>query len=91
MFRRKQARNFQVPFGCVHQYRNSMHQIISTIGNSAITNGNCDLSFIAPSNQEEADTRMLLHAKDASQSSMKKVLIHTVDTDVVAISTILFR
>ena len=34
---------------------------------------------------------MLLHAKDASQSGMKKVLIRTVDTDVVAISIGLFR
>ena len=40
--------------------------IISAIGNLAITNGNYDLSFVAPSNQEEADTKMLLHAKDAS-------------------------
>ena len=47
-------------------------------------------SFIAPSNQEEADTRMLLYAKDASQSGMKKVLICTVDTDFVAISIGLF-
>ena len=58
--------------------------------NSAIFNGNYDLSFIAPSNQEEADKRILLHAKDTSQSGMKKVLIGTVDTDVVAISIGLF-
>ena len=59
--------------------------IIIAIENSAITNGNYDLTFIAPSNQE-ADTRMLLHAKDASQSGMKKMLICTVNTDVIAIS-----
>ena len=33
---------------------------------------------------------MLLHATDACQSGMKKVLIRTVDTDVVAISISLF-
>ena len=81
----KQAKTFQVPCGCAHHYRNSMHHCQS-IGNSNITNGNYDLSFLAPSNQEEADTRMLLHAKEASQSGIKKVLIRTLDTDVVAIS-----
>ena len=64
--------------------------IICTIGNSAITNENYDLSFIAPSEQEEAGTRILLHTKDASQSDMKKVLIRTVDTDFVAILISLF-
>ena len=64
--------------------------IISNIGNSPITNGNYDLPFIAPSNHEEAHTRMLLDAKDDSQSGMKKVLIGTVDTDVVAIPIGLF-
>ena len=64
--------------------------IISTIGNSAITNGNYDLSFITLSNHDEADTRTLLHAKDASQSGMKRVLICKVDTDAVAISIRLF-
>ena len=34
---------------------------------------------------------MLLHAKDASQSGMKEVLIHTLDTDAVAISVGLFE
>ena len=34
---------------------------------------------------------MLLHAKDASQSSMKEVLIRTLDTDAVAISVGLFE
>ena len=37
-------------------------------------------------NQEEANTRMLLYAKDASLSGRKNVLIRAVDTDVVAIS-----
>ena len=56
--------------------------------NSAITNGSYNMSFIAPSNQEETDTRMLLHAKDASQSGIKKVPIYAVD--VVSISIGLF-
>lgn len=55
--------------------------IICTIANSAITNGN----------YEKADTWMLLHAKGASQSGMKKVLICTADTNIVAISIVVFE
>ena len=57
--------------------------ITSSIENSAITNGSYNMSFIAPSNQEETDTRMLLHAKDASQSGIKKVLIYAVDVVLI--------
>lgn len=55
--------------------------IICTITNSAITNGN----------YEKADTWMLLHAKGASQSGMKKVLICTAGTNIVAISIVVFE
>ena len=37
-------------------------------------------------NHEEADTRLFLHAKDASNKGIKKVTIVTVDTDVVIIA-----
>ena len=41
--------------------------IISTIGSSVITNRSFDnVSTLCPSNHEEADTRMLLHAANAS-------------------------
>ena len=50
----------------------------STIENSAVTNVNYDLSFIATSNQEE-------------QSGMKKVLICTVDTNVAVKSIGVFE
>ena len=41
------------------------------------------LACLAPCTQEEADTRLLLHAADAVQKLCKKVTIHTVDTDVM--------
>ena len=64
--------------------------IVSTIGEVAVTNGSSDLSFMSPSNHEEADTRMLLHAMDASQKGATLVLIRTVDTDVVVIAIAMF-
>ena len=37
-------------------------------------------------NHEEADTRMLLHAKDISNPDFSNIVIHTPDTDVFLIS-----
>ncbi|XP_064120679.1 uncharacterized protein LOC135225278 [Macrobrachium nipponense] len=39
-----------------------------------------------PSNHEEADTRLLLHAQHCAQQGHKTVLIRTVDTDVVVLA-----
>ena len=65
--------------------------IISTIGLSVIMNRSFDnVSTLCRSNHEEADTRMLLHAASASQSGLGKVMICTVDTDVVVIALGMF-
>eukprot|EP00794_Sanderia_malayensis_P010250 gene10250-11304_t len=41
---------------------------------------------LSPCNHEEADTRLFLHVKHCSQEGNSKVLIKTVDTDVVIIA-----
>ena len=65
--------------------------IISTIGSSVIMNRSFDNVFtLCPSNHEEADTRMLLNAANASQSGLGKVMIRTVETDVVVIALGMF-
>ena len=48
-------------------------------------NFDADLSALQPCNHEEADTRLLLHALGASKSEFKRLLIVTVDTDVVVL------
>ena len=65
--------------------------VVSSRTNVAITNGNSDLSFISPCCQEEADTRLFLHVKDASRNGYSKFAIRTVDTDVVIIALGLFE
>ena len=40
---------------------------------------------------EEADTRMLLHVKDAMNCGFKSVMIRTVDTDVVVLAVAHFQ
>ena len=36
---------------------------------------------------EEVDTRMILHLADAVSKGFQKILLHTVDTDVVGLSS----
>ena len=45
-----------------------------------------DLSSVAPSTHEEADSRMLLHMAHATRNSHQKMMIQPVDTDVVVLA-----
>ena len=45
-----------------------------------------DLSSISPCTHEEADTRMLLHVAHAAQHGHQRIMIQTVDTDVVVLA-----
>ena len=45
-----------------------------------------DLTSLAPCNNEEAYSRMLLHASNATQHGHHAILIRTVDTDVVVLA-----
>ena len=45
-----------------------------------------DLSSLAPCTHEEADSRMLLHASHAARHVHHKIMIRTVDTDVVLLA-----
>ena len=62
-------------------------QIYVTDGEHVLSNPRREESAILdPCQQEEADTRMLLHVAHAANEGHSKVLICTVDTDVVAAS-----
>lgn len=41
---------------------------------------------IAPCTHEEADTRMLFHVADAARKGLRKLILRTVDTDVVVLA-----
>jgi len=45
-----------------------------------------DKAGLATCNHEEADTRIFVHARHASLNGLKKILIRTVDTDVVILA-----
>jgi hypothetical protein len=63
-------------------------EVLSTQGEKVLTNKKVDhdTSLIEPCKQEEADTRMLLHAMDAALHGHQKLYIRTVDSDVVILA-----
>jgi len=60
--------------------------IISTKDDNVASSSAVHKQGLAPCNHEEADKRILLHVKHASKNSLKKVMIRTVDTDVVVLA-----
>ena len=67
-------------------------QIYVTDGEQVLSNPRREESAILyPFQQEEADTPMLLHVAHAASEGHSKVLIRTVDTDVVAIAVRIFQ
>ena len=65
----------------------SNKQVITTLGQQVLCNPpRDDINSLAPCNHEEADTRMMVHVADAVQGGLTKVLLRTVDTDVVVIA-----
>ena len=64
--------------------------LIATKLKHVVANVELDTNHMDPCNHEEADTRLILHAYDASLAGFKKISIITVDTDVVIISLISF-
>lgn len=59
---------------------------IFTIDRDILSNSTPDTSRISPCTQEEADTWLLLHASDCAKDEHKKLMIRTVDTDVVVLA-----
>ena len=44
------------------------------------------MTNLAPYTREEADTRMILHAADAVQEGYRKIVVRTVDTNVLVLA-----
>ena len=64
--------------------------VISTKGEYIVTNNDLHGSLF-PCTQEEADTRLFLHAKNASANGHSTVLVRSVDTDVFGIAIALYQ
>ena len=64
-------------------------QVISTHGKQVLSImpiSRDNIGRLAPCNHDEANTRMLLHAAGVVQCSFTKILLRTVDTDVLILA-----
>ena len=61
-------------------------QVVTTYGAQVLSIPPRDTSLLAPCSHEEADTRMILHLADAVYQGFQKILLRTVDTDVVILA-----
>ena len=61
-------------------------ELLTTYNEDVISALPFDKKGLLPCNHEEADTRMLLHAAHASRQGHSKIMIRTVDTDVVVLA-----
>ena len=50
------------------------------------SNGGLDLSKVKPYNHEEVNTSVFLHVKDMAKQDHRKIVIRTVDTDVLVLA-----
>ena len=61
-------------------------EVITTSGVDVLSPSPVEREGLTACNHEEADTRIFIHVKHASARGLKKVLISTVDTDVVVLA-----
>ena len=59
--------------------------IVSTLHDDVISSRRLDTEGLTNCNHEEADSRLFLHVRHAAAQGLKKVIIRTVDTDVVVL------
>ena len=67
--------------------------MVATLDEQIVTNRQewGELHHIAQCTHEEADTRVILHAVNAKKTGCQKILIQTLDTDVVILSIAAFQ
>ena len=64
--------------------------IVSTRLQNVVSNHNIEKQYLQPCEKEEADDRMFIHAKELIRLGFKKLMIVTVDTDVVVIAMYIY-
>lgn len=65
------------------------YQIVVTHGSQVLSSPLINTANLSPCSHEEADTRMILHANNAIKQGHNKILLRTVDTDVVVLAVAL--
>ena len=72
---------------CVHYQTADEKEIYSTFEDEVLGSSNSVVSSVVnPCSHEEADTRIFVHVNEIAQRGHSKVMVRTVDTDVVIIA-----
>ena len=74
----------------VETFKESSETVVATRLQNVVSNHEIPKINLEPCKKEEADDRMFLHAKDLSSLGFRKILIVTVDTDVIVIGLYAF-
>ena len=65
-------------------------QLLTTVGQETLSvPPRAYVVSLSPYTHEEAGTRMMLHSADAVQQGHRRVLLRTVDTDVLVLAIVL--
>ena len=64
--------------------------IYATNGVNVLSKSDADVTNLSPCSHEEADTCLLMHARDAVQKGCRKLWIESVDTDVLILAIAMF-
>ena len=62
----------------------SSKTIVSTRLQNVVSNHNIEKQYLQPCEKEKADDRMFIHAKELIRLGSKKLMLVSVDTDVIA-------
>ena len=75
-------------FECIQACETGRKVIISTKDETIVSTQNDmnDVEYFQPCSHEEADTHIVFHVAHCARQGLRKVVIRTVDTDVVALA-----
>ena len=83
---------FRLLAQCAASIHSGEKQVVSSDGQGVLSTLPLeDVSRLAPCTQEEADTRMFLHVADAVKSGFVRILVCSVDTDVLVLAVALVQ
>ena len=73
---------------CIHSCETGRNVISSTKDETIVSTQNdmSDVEYLQPCSHEEADTRILFHVAHCARQGLRKLVIRTVDTDVVVLT-----
>ena len=69
----------------------STYHLLTTKADIVLSNKATDITALSPCQQEEADTRMMLHLRHAAMQGHTKAYVRTVDSDVVVLTISIFH